>query len=265
MRPPRAVTLQDLMSGVDFELNTNSPQAAGLVAWWPMLASRGMGKLRDMGGRGLDGTLGTGTNSPAWSGDGVVGTALSFDGGDYVNIAITSAAQSYTFIFWMKSSAAAGTVQYLIDFQSGRFVIAHQSSSSGKLGYYDGNDWRVLQSAPIDGLWHHLAFVFNSVTATGMAYIDGVAGTSAVYSAANLGGTARIGNKYNGTGNGFNGSLGDGRIYLGVLPPSIIYQMYDPATRWDLYAPIRRWWAVEEGIFHNVLIGGRTGGILKAA
>ena len=47
-------------------------------------------------------------------------------------------------------------------------------------------------------------------------------------------------------GNGayFEGLIRDVRLYDRAVPDAVIAAMYDPATRWNLYAPIRRWWAV---------------------
>ena len=38
--------------------------------------------------------------------------------------------------------------------------------------------------------------------------------------------------------NYFTGKIGDVRIYNRALSPAEIWAMYDPATRWELYAPV---------------------------
>jgi len=51
----------------DFELNTNSPQAQGLVGWWPTLGARGW-VMPDRSGHGMSGTFqNTGTWSTPWA------------------------------------------------------------------------------------------------------------------------------------------------------------------------------------------------------
>ncbi len=234
---------------VPFELNYNSPQAAGLVAWWPMIASRGMGKLRDMGGRGLDGTFNGGLT---WAADGQMGVALKFDGSSgYIDAGgapcLAWGTGDFTVSGWINTSTSGFawlaekgddvlTASWRLYLRSSapyvRFSVGTTNTSVGPTDYRDGK-------------WHHLAGVRSGDNA--LVYVDGaliqtITGVAAVNvtSALNL----LLGVQYS-TGvkaNYLNGAICQVVARNIAASPSIIWQMYDPATRWELYRPIRRFW-----------------------
>ena len=65
--------------GRPFRLNKHSPQARGLVGWWPTLGGGG-NVLRDRSGRGNDGAFPGGTADPTWTRDAERGLVVDYDG-----------------------------------------------------------------------------------------------------------------------------------------------------------------------------------------
>ena len=76
---------QDQAFGRPFRLNKNSPQAKGLVGWWPTLGQGG-DVLKDYSGYGQVGNFAAGAASPTWKTLPGVGRVLDYDGGDYVDV-----------------------------------------------------------------------------------------------------------------------------------------------------------------------------------
>ena len=217
-----------------FTLNRQSPQSRGLVAWWPMIGDRGASTVRNYG-RSLDGTYAAGQVS----GPSTWGTLPSFDaGGGYVDITgFSGTGGIWTFSAWMNSTTASNN-QYLADFQTGRLVIAH-AANVASISYYDGG-WHDIAAAVADSEWHLETWVLNGPANLGIIYRDAVSLGSDTYSGANPGGAASvIGARYNGSqAQAFLGFMADIRIYNRALSAAEVWAMYDPATRWELYAPV---------------------------
>lgn len=95
-----------------------------------------------------------------------------------------------------------------------------------------GTNDRYFAYTPPDR-WAHIVFD----TAAGQGYLNGVAqsmtGTQDTWSS--TASSFQIG-KW--AGNNFNGRLYDLRIYSRCPDPGVIWQMWDKATRWDLYSPL---------------------------
>lgn len=256
-----------------FELNRDSPQAEGIVAWWPTLGSRGTGKLRDYGGRGLDGTF-KGPGEPAWVTDGQFGNVLSFDGSDdYIDcgtalFSTTDASQPYTVSVWMKTSSDGGiiTQYYALGSPANRWGLR---VLGGKLVY-----WKVVTLATSsqsinDGIWHCVGFVKSGSGANGVQlYIDGKPDGTGTDNNAFLSANTQIGT-FGPMAVLFAGTMSDIPIHNAVLPPSVIWQMQAPQTRWELHRPLRRVWAVKlpigwrQNVITPVLAGlGQTKGVL---
>jgi parallel beta-helix repeat protein len=109
------------------------------------------------------------------------GYALQFDGiDDYVTMGdnYMLANSDFTFEFWISTSYQAfapvmgksnGSDVYGYTFEINR--------SSGKIDYkrcnYLGQSWTTSHSTITDGLWHHVAFVYENSTGFGKLIIDG--------------------------------------------------------------------------------------------
>ena len=94
---------------IQFTLNTASPQAAGLVTWWPTIGSWGKAALKDFA-RGLDADNVGG--SPAWVADGLVGAALDFTRADNDALSTTNTLgfdyDNMTYSLWVYPTQGAG-------------------------------------------------------------------------------------------------------------------------------------------------------------
>ncbi len=262
----RRVELTDLLSGVPFEVNYHSPQAAGLVAWWPTIASRGQSVLREIvRGPQLDGVF---NGSIACGADAELGAAVNLSGSTtYVQSAFTKATlgSRLTISFWFRHAVT--------NHDKGIFSMAGAAIS--------GSPWLLLQGQGTPSVrwlllggyrflhpivlstWHLISLTYDG--ATWNSYLNGVAATP--YSGA-LG--TGVGT-YTFWGSGWNGyyagRIADARMYNRALSAAEVYQMYDPATRWELYRPQRRFWAVKAaaggvpGLWPRMAaIGGRGGG-----
>lgn len=233
-----------------FRLNARSPQALGLLGWWPGLGSRGANFLRDYSGNGNHLPFGATTQSPTWAADGQRGAAPSFDGGDLMQIAglpVILQPVRITISLWFRPGtgwAGSGQYAYLIDTNndSGSAGYTIQTGDNGIYFTLGGvqQDWLVAQSLSV-GTLYHLALTYDGAAI--VAYLDGrQIGTTAdsgniTYS----GGSLTVG--FNAFGS-WRGLIDDLRIYNRALPANEVRQLYDPQTRWQLYEPVIRQWPV---------------------
>jgi hypothetical protein len=243
---PRRTSLTDLLSG-QFEIDYNSPQAAGLVACLPLLNSRGTSVLRDISGRAANGTIGAGVT---WAIDGKLGAALSWTGIAASAVTFTktlvAATGPFTISIWCRPTDATAT--------RGLFGQYYDDLSKRFLCYMNTDRVVLLQIGAIAlsaaatltlGTTYLLSFVRDANGQTVRIYINGVqsiSGTNATAAdqqASTLGyyGEVEIDRPW-------YGLIGPVQVNNIALPPPVIWQMYDPATRWDLYMVRRRYWTV---------------------
>ena len=94
--------------------------------------------------------------------------------------------------------------------------------------------------------WVRLALVYDHLAATFAVYTDGVLRGSNVYTGSFTGESiVRIGGEYTYSNRWLTGYVAEYRTYNRALQPDDVWQIYDPATRYDLYQPLRRLWAVK--------------------
>lgn len=125
--------------------------------------------------------------------------------------------------------------------------LAVGSGGSGTLAArFDAstNGYTTATGVVAASAWQHIALTKapGAINTTTKLYLNGVEVASASASANTPNVTdaiVRIGSNSGGT-NRFDGKLNDVRFYDRVLPPALVWQMYDPATRWQLYRPLRR-------------------------
>lgn len=260
-----------------FELNTNSSQAVGLVAWWPMSASRSINGARNLSRALHLANIGV----PTLGYDSHVGpvkqtttsTALGVDSAPSVGTEITMMAwASYSLqTDYMPLISMAGSVgltdRYTI------YIAGNQVIDSCFAVATRGID-KTCQSVGPTGLgytagkFHLWAATFE--TSRRVAYLDGAPGTaetSSVVMSPLI--KVRVGCEYYSGANqwGPSGSLriADVRIYNRVLSNAEMQYAFHPAHRWDLYwQPQRRYYyALSQAIFQaawakrtNTLLGG---------
>lgn len=237
-------------------INWDSPQAAGLLAVWSPIASRGLPHLRELIS-GRDGELVAGasiatvsrflaalscngstdyvdTNSPfddlkannamtasAWC----YNTNLTVDGA--VISQFGTAGEEESFLLWMDTGDVDGYAAILND---GTLVRCGEAVASA-----------------VQNQWQHVALTWNGNRLT--VYVDGrerdhADHTGTLYAASpdvSIGG-----NLSSGALKPWPGYITDVRLNAACLSPAIIWQMWDPVTRWDLVLPVTRWWVTPE-------------------
>jgi len=231
-----------------FVLNTHSPQARGLVAWWPTLASRGASTLRDLSGYGRHAV----TAGAGWTWDTVpgIGPAPNFNNDDgraaaaYDYDISPAHDDRFTLSTWFRvDSVVADTFNAIITPNEliGRLEIDGWSNEI-QLRYWDSG-WasRSLGGiTPTVGALYHA--VFSAGASSADFYLNGVlVGTNnpvvsfydltGLYFGTNAGGTDRG-----------DITIGDTRLYNYALITAEVRALHDPATRWELYQPVVRRW-----------------------
>lgn len=244
--------------GYTFDLNRNSEQSRGLRAWYPMVWSRGAGKVYN---RAYD-YAGTGTLSSAnsWSNLPTIASALEFDGSTSAGI---NAGANPTHRFsdviacfaWIYPRAVpANNNSHMImsvcdNITTSGWEFAHRNTLAGVqtyLGYayYNGGvrGWYVGSSILMSANnLYHVGFVHRGAVLD--FYVNGVLdssqavdGTAIVYA----GDSTRLGDQ---TQNfEFNGGIGDIRLYNRYFSAREVEKLYNPQTRWELYKPLQQFW-----------------------
>lgn len=231
-----------------FELNRESPQARGLAVWLPLLNVSLVDKSR--------GFIFTQNGGPVWVADRQYGQALSFNGTtQYLSAGAVLTATPITMACWFLTADNTNSFTAMSIGTAGSANNFHQMQIAGSIA----NDPIRAQSkvsgttvaaASTTGysvnVWQHGCVVFASATDR-RAYVNGGSEGLDVTSRAPAGlNTTFIGAMPGVTVTSFMiGSIADVRFYNRALSPAEIYQLYDPATRWELYRPMRRMWQVK--------------------
>jgi hypothetical protein len=155
-----------------------------LMGWWPMNEGSGQ-TVRDWSGHANNGTLGStpgvDANDPSWIRGVFFGSALRFDGGDFVTIADSPSLSpaNLTVAAWVRATGSPGILQYVLS--KGSVACDHSSyglytARNGGLAFYiaDANAYyRSPQAGPEiwDGAWHNAAGTFDGKSVR--LYIDG--------------------------------------------------------------------------------------------
>jgi Concanavalin A-like lectin/glucanases superfamily len=233
-----------------FAINRDSPQAEGLINWWPAQPWGGT-TVYDLAGL----SPGTWQGSPVWFDDVLVGPSLNVDGAStYVTTGcVLNTAGPFTISFWAflisYLQLFPAPLQFQTD-QTSAFETFWSTQSGGYNGVNFGSDSNFLQAvgstpgSSLTGSWFHQAITYNGAgrsTLTNYAlYLNGVAET--------LSG----GGPYSGTTNAtrfgfatasstfFNGYLSDIRVYNRALSADEVTALFNPRTRWELYYPLRQ-------------------------
>ncbi len=226
-----------------YSLDVNSPQAQGLVGWWPGGPSGGQ-KLYDLSGYGNNGALTNFGYTPAsgWA-PGVDGGngALRYDASnDYVQTAFASQLTDFTVSCWFFAFSGPGGSYYrIVDkaFDTG-FWLGH-GGGSGTTAWGGG----IMQTSgafmtPVTlalNQWHLLTMRRSGTTQTVFGDGGKVTATATVSGSALSSTQMRFGTSVTpGAGDYFDGISEDIRIYNRARSDAEIAADYDPSTRWNL-------------------------------
>src|SRR3989304_3139571 len=234
-----------------FPLNRDSQQAKGLVGWWPPLATRSSGILKDSMNR-FDGTL---ESAVTWAINGEFGFGLDLHG-TYLNNRVSFGdrdeytSDEFTVGGWfLWRGISEGTWAGYIGkgtYLAGEFSAIWQASSNNRL-YLNGTQVVSAATVPTAGAVSHQVYVYSRAQNYAKIYLNGREVGTAAYNTA-ITNTASVFQLNSGPNLpiwGFNGIVGDPRFYNRALSAQEIYQLFAPETRYDLYLPVApRFWSV---------------------
>lgn len=219
-----------------FQVNHQSPQAAGLLAWWPMALPGGR-RVQDFAGNN-SGTITT-LSGANW------GEGLTLTGTTDARIGAQGALQLTTYTIWARllyaASASGEKVIYAYYSNIAPFngvALLANSSGSWRLFHGDATTFANLTATGFPtGRVVDVAVTFGAGRATAF-YIDGRQVSTGTHtrtpSFAN--GTASLGALVGETNPQYwIGDYYDARIYDRALSAAEVYALYDPQTRYDLY------------------------------
>ena len=240
-----------------YRVNWRSPQARGLTGWWPVIPSGTpaiASYVRNLLPAGVH--FSNGQNFvPDYVTDMELRSALEFVPANFDELegptgTATITAAAGTLSAWLKITGNSETTSPVYNLprvisDSSLFFGLHYgelTAGGHKLHAYnwDGSDDHVSITIS-QGVWHQVAWVHGAGTL--YLYVDGVPTSVASGDTQDVTGTLMIGQEVN--DRGWPGRIADIRTYNVALPAAVVYQMWHPATRWDLYAPYRLPWAAQ--------------------
>jgi len=229
-----------------FTVNRNSWQARGLVAWWVMQPTDDLrnSALRPFPNMTLTGDI-------VYVPDPEMGIVAEFDGTtDYFvntsNLIVTGVPFSMTGWYRTTSDSTTQSVCNVADFAGGSnqmgLDLSGTESGDPVRAYSQAGSFAAssLQGYTIN-TWEHIAGVWASATSR-VVSLNGVGGTpnTTNLTPAGLDNTS-VGMKRDDSADGdFSGRLADVRVYNRALSDAEVAALYAPATRWDLYQPLRQ-------------------------
>lgn len=238
-----------------FELNRASPQAKGLVGWWPTMGSCGANVLRDFSLRANNGVF---VATPDWVLDPDYGWVVDLeeDSSEYVSIGAIPALNQII------GPIAMSAWVWGESFNAGGFNAIINSGFDGtnqgfflRVGYNDristgsyktvGGDYRLdwtYGEAFGTSTWALITGLYDG--ANWKVYLNGIERASVAKAVGAAGCTSGITLGSMGAGRLWDGKLADCRIYDRGLSPVDVWQLWDPDTRYDLYLPVRRIWVL---------------------
>ncbi len=237
----------------DFDVNWDSEQSRGLVAWWPTVNAAQSGILDRVSGL----QQGSASGTPALLNDPVRGRVGSFDGTNGWRTPSTPSGGRYdpnvtgafTVSIWVNlSTSYVNGTSYGI---CSRTLSNYQDVSVSWILYRPGwgSDYRFVVGDGVNpeistdsvnvtyGEWQHIAGVWDGAQIT--CYANGVPGASKNQAAINAV-TARIvmsgySTSLNNQSAEWLGELADFRLRNRAMTPTEIYDEY--TNPWELYAP----------------------------
>ena len=240
--------------------NWRSPQAQGLIQWWPLSACTGnvAPEIVD-GNHGNTMNLSCQLRELSWRADATFGFAPQFDGSyeiRFPDARFPGGASPRTISLWVSYTESPmgcirGAFSYGATLDTHAIIIGAgdiiQWQPTGALGLTLWDTFLVTPRAYDDGAWHQVAVVLDDFGWS--LYVDGrlenfktlaeMPTDTWFINYAFIGGL-----NYGSYTHFWRGLIRDVRVYGRALSAAEIWSLYDPATRFDLWAP-RRSWLVE--------------------
>lgn len=228
-----------------YELNKDSPQAQGLVGWWPLF-SQGGSVARDLSVSLSNGPHnGTVQGTPTWAYHKETGlSGVECTGGSTDGFQLTSsgsilpaAPTSMTWMCRLRTTTITGTRTYF--HQKDGFVqcvLRHETSPSDKLWWYwrraNGN-WRTVNFDISVNVTYHVVCRWDGTTS--FLDVNGISAGNTPAGGAHTGVNDGMYLCRDSGGNAPESYTGDFRLYDRFVPNDVALQFWHPATRWDLF------------------------------
>lgn len=175
-----------LAAGLAVPATASAGVLDSVSGWWPMYEGSGQ-TVRDLSGKGNHGTLGStpgvDANDPTWIKGWLFGSALRFDGDDFVRIPGSRAleSQQVTVSAWVRGSGSPGTFRYILGKGADGCLTssyALYTANNGGLSFYVTDTSGATRPSGIaapeaiwNGKWHHVAGTFDGTTTK--LFVDG--------------------------------------------------------------------------------------------
>lgn len=233
-----------------FTVNRDSPQFAGpgytLVSWWPMMP---FVDAFDIAGND---PINLTNNGPTAAGDSLMGNVFNFVAASSQffdnNGQAAVIAYPFTFTTWFKANDADSNYSFVFVGDADGATFFSVLQARGDLGgdplvAFSGEHGgaaskRADSTVPfIAGQWHHGAGVWTSASSRAVFLDGGNKGTNSetVDPIAGYDRTTVGANGFATPGQHMDGQLAEARIYQGTVPDLVIFLMFQPSTRWELY------------------------------
>jgi hypothetical protein len=226
-----------LAAGLAVPATASAGVLDSVSGWWPMYEGSGQ-TVRDLSGKGNHGTLGStprvDANDPTWIKGWLFGSALRFDGNDYVRVPDSPAlkSQKLTVSAWVRGTGSPGTFRYILGKGANGCLSSSYAlftSDNGGLRFYVTDTAGVSQLSGAvapdtiwNGKWHHVAGTYDGTTTK--LFVDGkltpgsTAAASPVDHATTTTGDAGIGGYLGTCDLYYTGDIDDVAIFSQALP-----------------------------------------------
>jgi hypothetical protein len=225
-----------------FELNRDSPQAQGLVGWWPLAEGAGP-TARDLSDGPIGRNDGTLVGTPTRGNDGGTGLAgLDLTDNSTDGVRLTSSGSIFpaapselTWVARVRPTNLVGT-QTIIEQKDGLLQVVLRSEGTSLVWYFRDLSlgWRSVSIGCLSTGTFYTACGRWSGGAIDIV-LNGAVSSSQSASNRDTGINVGMHLGRNSSGGSWAGFAGDFRLYDRYLPTPVCRGMHDPETRWDLY------------------------------
>ena len=214
---------------IPFTLNRASPQAAGLLLWYPTVGY--VGRLADYAAANHFG--GTLTGPPGVRREPSVGIGMDFTGSERWEVTHVSdlSTTTRTISAWVIGDTLTGT-QTIVK-KDVEYILRCDNTSLTLYTWTSGG-LNQISATLSTGTLYHVCGTWDGTNA--VLYVNGVQKNTSTPG----GTTSTSSNNWTigaqpGGGEGWDGLIADVRLYNRALSAAEIWSLYAPQTRWDLY------------------------------